>query len=86
MKPYILESLEDLGYNGPLLEDGAQSQAATAGASFPEFIKLCAWLVSELRVPHKLEKKVQATHSPSEAAEFQLGVSGLLGEMHCPYL
>ena len=29
---------------------------------------------------------MQATNSPSEAEEFQLEVSGLLGEMNCPYL
>nr|KAF6446700.1 family with sequence similarity 98 member A [Rousettus aegyptiacus] len=82
----ILESLEDLGYKGPLLEDGALSQAVSAGASSPEFTKLCAWLVSELRVLCKLEENVQATNSPGEAEEFQLEVSGLLGEMNCPYL
>uniref|UniRef100_A0ACB8GAP0 Uncharacterized protein n=1 Tax=Sphaerodactylus townsendi TaxID=933632 RepID=A0ACB8GAP0_9SAUR len=69
MENDILESLEDLGYKGPLLEDGALTQAVSGGASSPEFTKLCAWLVSEL----------------SEADEFQLEMSGLLGEMNCPY-
>ncbi|XP_042528566.1 protein FAM98A [Dipodomys spectabilis] len=86
METDILESLEDLGYKGPLLNDGALSQAVSEGASSPEFTKLCAWLVSELRVLCKLEENVQATNSPSEAEEFQLEVSGLLGEMNCPYL
>ena len=63
METDILESLEDLGYKGPLLEDGALSQAVTAGASSPEFTKLCAWLVSEFRVLCKLEENVQATNS-----------------------
>ncbi|KAM7325068.1 hypothetical protein ACRRTK_015321 [Alexandromys fortis] len=85
METDILESLEDLGYKGPLLDDGALSQAVSAGATSPEFTKLCAWLVSELRVLCKLEENVQATNSPSEAEEFQLEVSGLLGEMNCPY-
>lgn len=85
METDILESLEDLGYKGPLLDDGALLQAVSAGAASPEFTKLCAWLVSELRVLCKLEENVQATNSPSEAEEFQLEVSGLLGEMNCPY-
>ncbi|MEJ1287159.1 family with sequence similarity 98 member A [Cricetulus griseus] len=85
METDILESLEDLGYKGPLLDDGALLQAVSAGATSPEFTKLCAWLVSELRVLCKLEENVQATNSPSEAEEFQLEVSGLLGEMNCPY-
>ncbi|KAF3824311.1 hypothetical protein GH733_008596 [Mirounga leonina] len=57
----ILEPLEDLGYKGPLLEDGALSQAVSGGASSPKFTELCAWLVSELRVFYKLEENVQAT-------------------------
>jgi len=82
----ILEPLEDLGYKGPLLEDGTLSQAVSGGASSPKFTELCAWLVSELRVFYKLEENVQATNSPSEAEKFQLEVSGLLGEMNSPYL
>ncbi|KAH0622581.1 hypothetical protein JD844_024995 [Phrynosoma platyrhinos] len=85
MENDILESLEDLGYKGPLLEDGALTQAASGGASSPEYTKLCAWLVSELRLFCKLEENVQATNSPSEADEFQLEMSGLLSEMNCPY-
>ncbi|KAG8123454.1 hypothetical protein E2320_019200, partial [Naja naja] len=85
MENDILESLEDLGYKGPLLEDGALALAASGGATSPEYTKLCAWLVSELRLFCKLEENVQATNSPSEADEFQLEVSGLLGEMNCPY-
>ncbi|XP_070590248.1 protein FAM98A [Erythrolamprus reginae] len=85
MENDILESLEDLGYKGPLLEDGALTLAASGGATSPEYTKLCAWLVSELRLFCKLEENVQATNSPSEADEFQLEISGLLGEMNCPY-
>uniref|UniRef100_A0A2K6TAZ1 Family with sequence similarity 98 member A n=1 Tax=Saimiri boliviensis boliviensis TaxID=39432 RepID=A0A2K6TAZ1_SAIBB len=77
METDILESLVDLGYKGPLLEDGALSQAISGGASSPEFTKLLLC---------KLEENVQATNSPSEAEEFQLEVSGLLGEMNCPHL
>lgn len=50
-------------YKGPLLEDGALTQAASGGASSPEYTKLCAWLVSELRLFCKLEENVQATNS-----------------------
>ncbi|XP_026536672.1 protein FAM98A [Notechis scutatus] len=85
MENDILESLEDLGYKGPLLEDGALALAASGGATSPEYTKLCAWLVSELRLFCKLEENVQATNSPTEADEFQLEISGLLGEMNCPY-
>lgn len=81
----ILDSLEDLGYQGPLLEDGTLETAVTGGAESPEFTKLCAWLVSELKLYCKLEENVQATNCSSEAEGFQLEMSGLLAELCCPY-
>ncbi|KAM4730326.1 protein FAM98A [Anableps anableps] len=85
MENDILVSLEDLGYQGPLLEDGALDSAVMRGAAFPEFTKLCAWIISELRLYHKLEENVHATNCPSEAEGFQLEMSGLLSELACPY-
>ncbi|MEQ2236532.1 Baculoviral IAP repeat-containing protein 6 [Ilyodon furcidens] len=85
MENDILVSLEDLGYQGPLLEDGALDSAVIGGAASPEFTKLCAWIISELRLYHKLEENVHATNCPSEAEGFQLEMSGLLSELACPY-
>ncbi|KAK0144891.1 Protein FAM98A [Merluccius polli] len=72
-------------YQGPLLEDGALEAAVTGGAASPEFTKVCAWIVSELRLYCKLEEDVHATNCPSEADSFQLEMSGLLSELACPY-
>ncbi|KAJ8418311.1 hypothetical protein AAFF_G00140200 [Aldrovandia affinis] len=85
MENDILDSLEDLGYKGPLLEDGALGLAVTSGATSPEFTKLCAWIVSELKLYCKLEENVHATNCPTEAEGFQLEISGLMAEMACPY-
>ncbi|XP_059214731.1 protein FAM98A-like [Centropristis striata] len=85
MENDILVSLEDLGYQGPLLEEGALDGAVSGGAASPEFTKLCAWIVSELRLYCKLEENVHATNCPSEAESFQLEMSGLLSELICPY-
>ncbi|XP_037544019.1 protein FAM98A [Nematolebias whitei] len=85
MENDILVSLEDLGYQGPLLEDGALESSVSGGAASPEFTKLCAWIVSELRLYLKLEENVHATNCPSEAESFQLEMSGLLSELVCPY-
>ncbi|XP_037128407.1 protein FAM98A [Syngnathus acus] len=85
MENDISVSLEDLGYQGPLLEDGALESAVTGGAASPEFTKLCAWIVSELKLYSKLEENVHATDCPSEAEGFQLEMSGLLAELACPY-
>ncbi|MCJ8736460.1 hypothetical protein PDJAM_G00012720 [Pangasius djambal] len=85
MENDILDSLEDLGYQGPLLEDGTLQAALSGGAASPEFTKLCAWLVSELKLYCRLEENVHATNCPSEAEGFQLEMSGLLTELACPY-
>ncbi|XP_074531823.1 protein FAM98A [Halichoeres trimaculatus] len=85
MENDVLVSLEDLGYQGPLLEDGALDSAVSSGAASPEFTKVCAWIISELRLYCKLEENVHATNSPSEAESFQLEMSGLLSELACPY-
>ncbi|XP_024916675.1 protein FAM98A isoform X1 [Cynoglossus semilaevis] len=85
MENDIIVSLEDLGYQGPLMEEGALDSAVTGGAASPEFTKLCAWIVSELRLYCKLEENVHATNCPSEAESFQLEMSGLLSELNCPY-
>lgn len=49
-------------YQGPLLEDGALQVALSGGAASPEFTKLCAWLVSELKLYCRLEENVHATN------------------------
>ncbi|XP_055495299.1 protein FAM98A [Leucoraja erinacea] len=85
MENDVLDSLEDLGYKGPLLDHGALELAAADGAASPEYTKLCAWLVMELKAFYKLIENVNATASPTEAEEFQLEMSGLLAEMYCPY-
>ncbi|XP_069575674.1 protein FAM98A [Brachyistius frenatus] len=85
MENDILVSLEDLGYQGPLLEEGSLDSAASGGAASPEFTKLCAWIVSEIRLYCRLEENVHATNCPSEAESFQLEMSGLLSELACPY-
>ncbi|KAJ4949611.1 hypothetical protein JOQ06_021121 [Pogonophryne albipinna] len=85
MENDTLVSLEDLGYQGPLLEDGALDGALSGGAASPEFTKLCAWISTELRLYCQLEENVHATNCPSEAEAFQLEMSGLLSELACPY-
>ncbi|XP_068183593.1 protein FAM98A [Antennarius striatus] len=85
MENDILVSLEDLGYQGPLVEDRALDSAVSKGAASPEYTKLCAWIVSELRLYCKLEENVHATNCPSESESFQLEMSGLLSELACPY-
>uniref|UniRef100_A0A674CG46 Family with sequence similarity 98 member A n=1 Tax=Salmo trutta TaxID=8032 RepID=A0A674CG46_SALTR len=62
--------------------DGA---LVSGGAPAPEFTKLCASIISELKLYCHLEENVHATNCSSEAEGFQLEMSGLLSELACPY-
>ncbi|XP_070620784.1 protein FAM98A-like isoform X2 [Erythrolamprus reginae] len=46
---------------------------------------LCSWLVSELRSLCRLEEDVSPVQGPEDAETFQIEISGLLAELHCPY-
>lgn len=58
----VMDGLIECRYQGPLLEEGALESAVSGGATSPEFTKLCAWIVSELRLYCKLEENVHATN------------------------
>uniref|UniRef100_A0A3Q3NQJ1 Family with sequence similarity 98 member B n=1 Tax=Labrus bergylta TaxID=56723 RepID=A0A3Q3NQJ1_9LABR len=70
----ILDSLEQLGYGGPLLEEKALLTAAEGGLSSAEFVDLCRWLASKLKPLCGLEESI--TSDPGD---------GLLKELHCPH-
>ncbi|XP_053124133.1 protein FAM98C [Hemicordylus capensis] len=76
--------MEGGGVDGcPSMETFAK--VAEAGVSSPQFTALCSWLVSELRALCPLEEDVNPTLGPEDAETFQIEVSGLLGELRCPY-
>lgn len=47
------------------MEDGALEAAVSGGAAAPEFTKVCAWIVSELKLYCQLEENVHATNCES---------------------
>ncbi|XP_068615648.1 protein FAM98B-like [Brachionichthys hirsutus] len=79
----ILDSLEQLGYDGPLLEEKALLTAAEGGLSSPEYVDLCRWLVSRLNPLCGLEESI--TSGPGDMDSLQVEMSGLLKELHCPH-
>ncbi|XP_065822252.1 protein FAM98B [Labrus bergylta] len=79
----ILDSLEQLGYGGPLLEEKALLTAAEGGLSSAEFVDLCRWLASKLKPLCGLEESI--TSDPGDLDSLQLEMSGLLKELHCPH-
>ncbi|XP_012717037.2 protein FAM98B [Fundulus heteroclitus] len=79
----ILDSLEQLGYDGPLLEEKALLKAAGEGLSSPEYVDLCRWLTSRLKPLCGLEESI--TSGPDDLDSLQVEMSALLRELHCPY-
>lgn len=58
MEGDVLDTLEALGYKGPLLEEQALSKAAEGGLSSPEFSELCVWLGSQIKSLCSLEESI----------------------------
>ncbi|XP_039992580.1 protein FAM98B [Xiphias gladius] len=79
----ILDALEQLGYDGPLLEEEALLRAAEGGLASQDYVDLCRWLVSRLKPLCDLEESI--TSSPDDMDSLQVEMSGLLKELHCPY-
>ncbi|KAH9519513.1 Protein fam98a [Bulinus truncatus] len=85
MESDILDSLEDLGYEGPILDSKLLSDALTSGAKSLAYTLLVEWAVSELASFYKIDAKVSAIHEPSDAEHFLMELSGFLREFGCPY-
>ncbi|KFM59572.1 Protein FAM98A, partial [Stegodyphus mimosarum] len=81
----ILDSLDDLGYAGPLKSDSAVKDAIKAGPKSKEFTELIEWFSEELQSACGLDSYVNAITDPEDASSFLMEVSSLLKELHCPY-
>ncbi|KYO28301.1 protein FAM98B [Alligator mississippiensis] len=84
MEGDILDTLEALGYKGPLLEEEALNKAVENGLSSPEFFELCIWLSSQIKPLCDLEESITSA-GEKDVESFQLEISGFLKEMACPY-
>ncbi|KAG8430455.1 hypothetical protein GDO86_020564 [Hymenochirus boettgeri] len=83
MEADLLDTLEALGYQGPLLEEDILSQALEAGLSSPEYFQVLSWLCSQIKPLGDLEESVGSSGNDVESV--QLEVSGFLKELSCPY-
>uniref|UniRef100_A0A4X2KNU6 Family with sequence similarity 98 member B n=1 Tax=Vombatus ursinus TaxID=29139 RepID=A0A4X2KNU6_VOMUR len=85
MEGDVLDTLEALGYDGPLLEEQALIKAVESGLSSPEFSELCIWLGSQIKPLCDLEESISSTAGSEDIESFQLEISGFLKELSCPY-
>ncbi|KAM4664638.1 protein FAM98B isoform 2-T2 [Discoglossus pictus] len=79
----ILDTLEGLGYQGPLLDEAMLCKALDDGLKSPEFSQLLSWLSSQIKLLCDLEESVSSSGEDLESV--QLEVSGFLKELSCPY-
>ncbi|KAM4020573.1 protein FAM98C [Anomaloglossus baeobatrachus] len=77
--------LQELGYTGPLCSEDALLRSCESGAECQLFTALCVWLVSELKSVTFLVENVSPTEGPGDSETFQLEMSGVMSELHCPY-
>ncbi|XP_074647049.1 protein FAM98A-like [Tubulanus polymorphus] len=85
MENDILDTLEDLGYQGALVEDGALEKALEEGPRSIAYTQLVEWLVKQLAVYNSIEDTVNAVIDSSDAGTFLLELSGFLREYGCPH-
>ncbi|KAJ8706073.1 hypothetical protein PYW07_010850 [Mythimna separata] len=85
MENDILDSLNDLGYEGPLTDEVAFSKALDGGAKSLEFTKLIHILAEELKSLCNLEETVNMMNDAEESSSFLLELSSFLKELKCPY-
>ena len=81
----VLDSLEDIGYTGPLLEDGALRVAVEGGLSSSQFVELCLSLCSELKTLNSMQETVTRPQGPEDEESFHLEMRSFLLELACPH-
>lgn len=85
MQNDVFDSLEDLGYSGPLLDEGQFAAAIGSTSVTSDFSKLIEWIITELAAVDKLEEHVHSIDSPDDTDSFLTELSGFLRECRCPY-
>ncbi|XP_015596643.1 protein FAM98A [Cephus cinctus] len=83
METDLLQSFEDIGYTGPLLDPEKLSDALNGGAKSVEFTTLVAWLAEQLITFNDLDESIHPTSSADDASSFLLELSSFLKELGC---
>ncbi|KAM7376022.1 hypothetical protein PAMP_005774 [Pampus punctatissimus] len=65
------------------MEEKALLEAAQGGLSSQEYVDLCRWLASRLKLQCDLEESI--TSGPGDLDSLQVEMSGFLKELHCPH-
>lgn len=81
----IFDSLDDLGYDGPLLKTDVFEKAVDEGLVSIDFTSLVQWIVAQLNSFAGLDEHIQTTTGLEDTDNFLMELSGFLREFGCPY-
>lgn len=85
MENDIFDSVNDIGYEGPLSDEVTFAKALEGGPKSLHFTKLVHILAEELKKLCNLEETVNMMNDPDESSAFLLELSSFLKELGCPY-
>ncbi|XP_045464480.1 protein FAM98A isoform X2 [Harmonia axyridis] len=85
MEAKIITGLQDIGYQGNLLQKQNLRNSIQYGSKSIEYTKLVSYLTNEIRTLSKLDEKVNPISSPEDSISFMMEISSFLKEMSCPY-
>ncbi|KAK0095367.1 hypothetical protein PV326_008562 [Microctonus aethiopoides] len=83
MEEELIQSLHDVGYEGPLIQLEKLQQALGAGAKSVDYTNLVSWLAKQLTLFGCIDEHVHATTSPEDSSSFLLELSSFLKELGC---
>ncbi|XP_052123077.1 protein FAM98B isoform X2 [Frankliniella occidentalis] len=85
MENDVIDALQDVGYNGPILGEGGLDKALEGTTKSEEFRKAVVWLAAELKALCKLDEQVNDISTSEDSASFLLELSSFLKEIGCQY-
>ncbi|KAJ8922254.1 hypothetical protein NQ315_004191 [Exocentrus adspersus] len=81
----VLNGLNVIGYNGPLLQKPQFPIAVEGGPKSVEYSKLVNFLTNEIRTLSGIDEEVNAISFPEDSIAFIMELTSFLKELNCPY-
>ncbi|KAF7381887.1 hypothetical protein HZH68_015760 [Vespula germanica] len=83
METDLLQALENVGYQGSLLQVDKMSKALELGPKSTDYTGLIAWLAEQIGMFIDIDEKINPTNTPDDASSFLLELSCFLKEIGC---
>ncbi|XP_035728620.1 protein FAM98B-like isoform X2 [Vespa mandarinia] len=83
METDLLQALENVGYQGSLLQVDKMSKALELGPKSVDYTGLIAWLAEQIGTFINIDETINPTQTPDDASSFLLELSCFLKEIGC---